>query len=258
MPDDGAPVVFSAHGVPKSVPAEADAPRRCSPSTPPARWSPRSTARPSVHHKRGRTIVLIGHAGHPEVVGTMGQLPPGAVTAGRDRGRRRAPRSRAIPDSLAYVTQTTLSVDDTARDRRRRCGAASRRSSARTRKTSATPPPTARRRSRRSRRGRRADRGRRARTRRTRSAWSRSPSAPAARSRGWSSAPRDIDWALASTAIRRARHHRRRLGARGAGRGGDRRLRRSATTSTVEEVLDRRRERGLPAAARAARRRPAE
>jgi 4-hydroxy-3-methylbut-2-enyl diphosphate reductase len=65
-----------------------------------------------VHHKRGRHIVLIGHAGHPEVVGTMGQLPPGAATLVEtvdDIGRLQP----ADPDNLAFVTQTTLSVDDT-------------------------------------------------------------------------------------------------------------------------------------------------
>ena len=66
-----------------------------------------------IHHKRGREIVLIGHAGHPEVVGTMGQLPAGAVTLVEtvDEVARFVPRD---PANLAYVTQTTLSVDDTA------------------------------------------------------------------------------------------------------------------------------------------------
>ena len=79
-PGPDQPVIFSAHGVPKAVPASARGRGTSSISTPPARWSPRSTARPSSTIASGREIVLIGHAGHPEVVGTMGQLPPGAVT----------------------------------------------------------------------------------------------------------------------------------------------------------------------------------
>ncbi len=66
-----------------------------------------------IHHKRGREIVLIGHADHPEVVGTVGQLPVGAITLVQsvDEVARFVPRD---PGRLAYVTQTTLSVDDTA------------------------------------------------------------------------------------------------------------------------------------------------
>ena len=67
-----------------------------------------------IHHKRGREIVLIGHAGHPEVVGTIGQLPAGAITLMRVRRGGRDASCRAMPANLAYVTQTTLSVDDTA------------------------------------------------------------------------------------------------------------------------------------------------
>jgi len=65
------------------------------------------------HHRRGRDIVLIGHAGHPEVIGTMGQLPQGAILLVETLGdvERLRPRD---PENLAYVTQTTLSVDDTA------------------------------------------------------------------------------------------------------------------------------------------------
>jgi 4-hydroxy-3-methylbut-2-en-1-yl diphosphate reductase len=66
-----------------------------------------------IHHKRGRDIVMIGHHGHPEVAGTMGQLPPGVVTlieAVEDVAKLQ-PRD---PAALAFVTQTTLSVDDTA------------------------------------------------------------------------------------------------------------------------------------------------
>ena len=65
------------------------------------------------HHKSEREIILIGHAGHPEVVGTMGQLPPGAITLIEtvDDVATFEPKN---PDALAFVTQTTLSVDDTA------------------------------------------------------------------------------------------------------------------------------------------------
>lgn len=106
------PVVFSAHGVPKSVPAEAE--RRAMlyvDATCPL------VSKVHVESERlwrlGREIVLIGHAGHPEVIGTMGQLPEGAITLIETVSdvARLAPRD---PDNLAYVTQTTLSVDDTA------------------------------------------------------------------------------------------------------------------------------------------------
>lgn len=112
VPDDGQPVIFSAHGVPKSVPAEAaqralyflDA------TCPLVSKVHREAER---HHARGRHLLLIGHAGHPEVVGTMGQLPEGAVTLVEDAGAARSIAPPAGVD-LAYTTQTTLSVDDTA------------------------------------------------------------------------------------------------------------------------------------------------
>ncbi|WP_035304151.1 4-hydroxy-3-methylbut-2-enyl diphosphate reductase [Brevundimonas aveniformis] len=106
------PVVFSAHGVPKSVPAEAE--RRALfylDATCPL------VSKVHVEAERnfsaGRQIVLIGHAGHPEVEGTMGQLPEGAVTLIEtpEDAERFEPREAS---NLAYVTQTTLSLDDTA------------------------------------------------------------------------------------------------------------------------------------------------
>jgi 4-hydroxy-3-methylbut-2-enyl diphosphate reductase len=111
VPDDGRPVIFSAHGVPKSVPDEAQ--RRnlfALDATCPLVTKVHREA--EIHHKRGREIVLIGHAGHPEVIGTMGQLPQGAVklietVADVDKFE---PRDA---NQLAYVTQTTLSVADT-------------------------------------------------------------------------------------------------------------------------------------------------
>jgi 4-hydroxy-3-methylbut-2-enyl diphosphate reductase len=105
------PVVFSAHGVPKSVPAEAE--RRNMiyvDATCPLVSKVHSEA--EHHRKSGRHIVLIGHAGHPEVVGTMGQLPEGAITLVEDAGQARD--VTLPPGPLAYATQTTLSVDDTA------------------------------------------------------------------------------------------------------------------------------------------------
>ena len=112
IPDTGAPVIFSAHGVPKSIPGEAQ--RRnmfAIDATCPLVTKVHREA--EIHHRRGRHIVLIGHAGHPEVVGTIGQLPPGAITLVESvhEVASLAPRD---PGNLAYATQTTLSVDDTA------------------------------------------------------------------------------------------------------------------------------------------------
>ncbi|MEQ8964243.1 MAG: 4-hydroxy-3-methylbut-2-enyl diphosphate reductase [Azospirillaceae bacterium] len=111
VPDD-MPVVFSAHGVPKSVPEEAS--RRklfyVDATCPLVSKVHREAER---HHRDGRQVILIGHAGHPEVVGTMGQLPDGAVVlveSVEDVGRIDV----SDPDNLAFVTQTTLSVDDTS------------------------------------------------------------------------------------------------------------------------------------------------
>jgi 4-hydroxy-3-methylbut-2-en-1-yl diphosphate reductase len=112
IPDTEAPVVFSAHGVPRSIPEEAG--RRhlftLDATCPLVTKVHRET---DIHFRRGREIILIGHAGHPEVVGTMGQLPPGAVTLVESLADACALRPRD-PAQLAYVTQTTLSVDDTA------------------------------------------------------------------------------------------------------------------------------------------------
>jgi 4-hydroxy-3-methylbut-2-enyl diphosphate reductase len=90
-PDDR-PVVFSAHGVPKSVPRAAEARER--------------------HHAHGHHILMIGHEGHPEVIGTMGQLDPGAITLVETEKQART-LMPPNPENLALVTQTTLSVDDT-------------------------------------------------------------------------------------------------------------------------------------------------
>jgi len=110
VPDDR-PVVFSAHGVPKSVPAEAA--RRnllyVDATCPLVSKVHREAER---HAQSGRTVVLIGHAGHPEVIGTMGQLPPGKVVLVEDVTQAET-LVVADPENLAYATQTTLSVDDT-------------------------------------------------------------------------------------------------------------------------------------------------
>jgi 4-hydroxy-3-methylbut-2-enyl diphosphate reductase len=112
VPDGDAPVIFSAHGVPRSVPAEAEQRRLFTlDATCPLVTKVHREA--EIHHRRGREIVLIGHAGHPEVVGTMGQLPQGAVrlVESLDDIDKFTPQD---PDNLAFVTQTTLSVADTA------------------------------------------------------------------------------------------------------------------------------------------------
>jgi len=110
VPDDR-PVVFSAHGVPKSVPAEADHRKLLylDATCPLVSKVHREAER---HFEAGRTVILIGHAGHPEVVGTMGQLPAGAVLLVEDVNQVAA-LIVADPLNLAYATQTTLSVDDT-------------------------------------------------------------------------------------------------------------------------------------------------
>ncbi len=109
-------VVFSAHGVPKSVPAEAQ--RRNLAYLDATCPLVSKVHREAERHFAGggaeqRHILMIGHAGHPEVVGTMGQLPPGAVTLVQDAGEARVVQP-ADPSMLAFITQTTLSVDDTA------------------------------------------------------------------------------------------------------------------------------------------------
>src|SRR5512143_3689856 len=106
------PVVFSAHGVPKSVPAEAKE-RAIFYLDATCPLVSKVHVEAERHHAAGCEIVLIGHAGHPEVVGTMGQLPQGAVTLVETVADAMAfqPRDAA---RLAYVTQTTLSVDDTS------------------------------------------------------------------------------------------------------------------------------------------------
>jgi 4-hydroxy-3-methylbut-2-enyl diphosphate reductase len=112
VPDTGAPVILSAHGVARSVPEEAlrrnlfvlDA------TCPLVTKVHREAA---IHFKRGREIVLIGHAGHPEVTGTVGQLPAGSISLVETLADANTFTPRDA-NNLAYVTQTTLSVHDTA------------------------------------------------------------------------------------------------------------------------------------------------
>jgi 4-hydroxy-3-methylbut-2-enyl diphosphate reductase len=109
---EGVPVIFSAHGVPKSVPVEASRRNMIHvDATCPLVTKVHVDAQR--HHKDGRQVILIGHAGHPEVVGTLGQLPDDAILL-VENVEQVAKLEVKDPDRLAYVTQTTLSVDDTA------------------------------------------------------------------------------------------------------------------------------------------------
>lgn len=109
---DGVPVVFSAHGVPKAVPADARArglaffDATCPLVSKVHRQAERLVA-------AGRHIVFVGHAGHPEVVGTFGQVPDGAMSLVETAADAEL-YAPADPDNLAFLTQTTLSMDDTA------------------------------------------------------------------------------------------------------------------------------------------------
>jgi len=109
---DGTPVVFSAHGVPKAVPAQAEA-RGLNylDATCPLVSKVHRQAERLI--ERGRHILFVGHAGHPEVIGTFGQVPEGMMTL-VETARDAETIMPAEPDALAFLTQTTLSVDDTA------------------------------------------------------------------------------------------------------------------------------------------------
>lgn len=109
---DGAPVVFSAHGVPKSVPAAAEArgldylDATCPLVSKVHRQAERLV-------EQGRHILFVGHKGHPEVIGTFGQVPDGQMTLVETAADAEAV-AVSDPENLAFLTQTTLSVDDTA------------------------------------------------------------------------------------------------------------------------------------------------
>jgi 4-hydroxy-3-methylbut-2-en-1-yl diphosphate reductase len=106
------PVVFSAHGVPKAVPAEAEA-RRMVYVDATCPLVSKVHIEAERHHANGLQMVMIGHAGHPETIGTMGQLPPGEVILVETVEDVGCIGVRD-PAKLAFITQTTLSVDDTA------------------------------------------------------------------------------------------------------------------------------------------------
>ena len=106
------PVIFSAHGVPKAVPAEA-ARREMTFVDATCPLVSKVHIEAARHHENGLQMVMIGHAGHPETIGTMGQLPPGEVLL-VETAADVAALSPRDPDRLAFITQTTLSVDDTA------------------------------------------------------------------------------------------------------------------------------------------------
>ncbi len=111
IPDNDRPVIFSAHGVPKAVPQAARARDLyfLDATCPLVSKVHNEAAR---HHASGRQIILIGHAGHPEVAGTMGQLPPGSILLVENEADAQAV-TPGDTERLAYITQTTLSVDDT-------------------------------------------------------------------------------------------------------------------------------------------------
>ncbi len=109
-PDDR-PVIFSAHGVPKSVPAAAEA-RQMVYVDATCPLVSKVHIEAERHHQNGLQMVMIGHAGHPETVGTMGQLPDGEVLLVETEADVGTLQPRD-PERLAFITQTTLSVDDT-------------------------------------------------------------------------------------------------------------------------------------------------
>jgi len=110
--DNSRPVIFSAHGVPKTVPEEAKNKKMfyidatCPLVTKVHKESER-------HFKNGYQIILIGHKGHPEVIGTMGQLPKGSIILIETEKDAQNLETKEFSKPIAYVTQTTLSVDDT-------------------------------------------------------------------------------------------------------------------------------------------------
>jgi 4-hydroxy-3-methylbut-2-en-1-yl diphosphate reductase len=112
VPDNKAPVIFSAHGVARAIPEEA-AQRNLLTLDATCPLVTKVHREAEIHYRRQREIVLIGHAGHPEVVGTMGQLPPGSIVLVESIAHAEKFTPRDV-NNLAYVTQTTLSVDDTA------------------------------------------------------------------------------------------------------------------------------------------------
>lgn len=111
IPDTTKPVIFSAHGVPKSIPEVAQS-RNIFAIDATCPLVTKVHREAEFHHQRGRQVLLVGHAGHPEVVGTLGQLPKGSIFLVQtpEDIMNFQPADEA---NLAYVTQTTLSIDDT-------------------------------------------------------------------------------------------------------------------------------------------------
>ncbi len=111
IPDTTKPVIFSAHGVPKSIPEVAEK-RQIFAIDATCPLVTKVHREAEFHHQRGRQVLLVGHAGHPEVVGTLGQLPKGSIFLVQtpEDIQNFQPADEA---NLAYVTQTTLSIDDT-------------------------------------------------------------------------------------------------------------------------------------------------
>ena len=111
--DVSRPVIFSAHGVPKSVPEEAKE-KKLSYLDATCPLVSKVHRESEQLYKRGYDIILIGHKNHPEVIGTMGQLPIGAIKLVETMQDAQGLTDREFTKPIAYITQTTLSVDDTA------------------------------------------------------------------------------------------------------------------------------------------------
>ena len=111
--DEKRPVIFSAHGVPKSVPQEAKL-KNLSFVDATCPLVSKVHRESEQLHKKGFEILLIGHKNHPEVIGTMGQLPEGSIKLIETKKDAEALEIKKFKKPLAYITQTTLSVDDTA------------------------------------------------------------------------------------------------------------------------------------------------
>jgi len=111
--DNSRPVIFSAHGVPKQVPEEAKLKKLfyVDATCPLVSKVHRES---EIHHKNGYDIILIGHKNHPEVIGTMGQLPKGSIKLIETTKDVETLDFKNFKKPMAYITQTTLSVDDTA------------------------------------------------------------------------------------------------------------------------------------------------
>ncbi len=111
--DGNRPIIFSAHGVPKSVPKEANL-KKLSYVDATCPLVSKVHRESEQLHKKGFEILLIGHKNHPEVIGTMGQLPDGSIKLIETKKDAEALNKENFKKPLAYITQTTLSVDDTA------------------------------------------------------------------------------------------------------------------------------------------------